>query len=109
MRAQHGGHSINKTDRPTSSKTKNNVVEQHNNNDEHKNKPKLTYRWPGLLQSDDAVRLESSSSSFDVGVGFGSPGDASFGFNVIVAMCPPLDPMVAISPVGGVSLGFICG
>lgn len=26
----------------------------------------LTYRWPGLLQSDDAGLLESSSSSFDV-------------------------------------------
>lgn len=25
-----------------------------------------TYRWPGLLQSDDAALLESSSSSLDV-------------------------------------------
>lgn len=32
------------------------------------NKRSLTYRWPGLLQSDDAALLESSSSPFDVAI-----------------------------------------
>lgn len=38
------------------------------NPDENNKQMRLTYRCPGLLQSDDASLLESSSSSFDVAI-----------------------------------------
>lgn len=65
-----------------------------------------TYRCPGLLQSDEAALLESSSSSFDVAIDAVrvSPGDKlkSFGFSMPtrcdgpLPLPPPPPPLPAI-------------
>lgn len=67
---------------------------------------KLTYRWPGLLQSDDAALLESSSSSLDVTPEpvCGSPGDspASDGLR------PTIDVVAMAVEASCASAGSIC-
>lgn len=88
-------------------KTQRNILQMNekpnNEKQEYKN-DKLTYRWPGLLQSDDAALLESSSSSLDViteAVRV-SPGDrvASDGLSPVQAVgacCAP--PALLVTPV----------
>lgn len=58
---------------------------------------RLTYRWPGLLQSDDAALLESSSSSFDVAI---EPV-------VVCASPPPGDKAVSVFGLNNV-IGWLC-
>lgn len=68
----------------------------------------MRYRWPGLLQSDDAALLESSSSSRDVTfepVRVRPPGEAmvSLGLSTWPPPAEEDDP-----PVAEASIGSIC-